>query len=244
MAVCDQYTALSITAGGEAVVYATSFDDGSYDDCKAHCMLARRMDTDNCDCKIPEFCGLDYVGEYNGSYYYMSDYEIESNTAKRRAEAYGGSLVIFDTYAEEEWLLNQIRPTYKDRFWLGMKRFGDGFLWDDHSHLSYENWAPGQPSGTAGVSWSNIYPIDSGNSIPVADGAQVNNIDDMVSDLSLYPGPTSNTVDIHWKWFAPRTGSYTELDGINMKLLHYDGYKWTTIYSERYSGSNTSNTIE
>lgn len=240
--VCDQYTAVSITAGGEAVVNATSFDDGSYDDCKAHCMLVRRMTPDNCNCKVPKFCGLDYLGEYNGSYYYMSDYTIASNIAKRRAEAYGGSLVIFDSYEEEQWLLGAIRPTYDDRFWLGMKRFGAGFLWDDHSALSYTNWSPGNPSGSGGISWTKVAPY-MGNSILVTDGAQVNNLDDMVSNLRVEPGPASNIVDIHWNWFAPSSGSYTVDDGINMKLLHYDGYKWNTIYTERYSGENTTNTI-
>jgi len=241
--VCDQFTAVSLTAGGEAVVNAHSFDDGSYDDCKTHCMLVRRMTPESCDCKVPEFCGFDYIGENNGSYYYKSDYAISSTIAKKRAEAYGGSVVIFDTYAEEQWLLNKIRPTFQDRFWIGMKRFGNGFLWDDHSHLSYENWSPGNPSGTGSTSWTSIAP-NNGNTILVNDGATVDNTHDMVSNLRLTQGPTSSTVDIHWDWYAPSTGAFTELDGINMKLLHYDGTNWTTIYTERYTGSNTTNTIE
>ncbi len=240
--VCDQYTAVSLTTGGEAVVNAYSFDDGSYDDCKTHCMLVQRMTPDDCDCKIPEFCGMDYIGSRDGSYYYMSSYEISAGIAKNRANAYGGSVVIFDDYAEEQWLLNQVRPTYGDRFWIGMKRFGNGFLWDDHTPLSYTNWSPGNPSGTGGLSWTTVAP-NYGNTILVADGAQVNNFDDMVSNLRLESGPTSSTVDIHWNWYAPSTGSYTEDDGINMKLLHYDGSQWRTIYTERYSGTNTTNTI-
>ena len=56
VAICDQYTAVSLTTGGVAVVNATTFDDGSYDDCKDHCMLVRRMTPDECECKVPEFC--------------------------------------------------------------------------------------------------------------------------------------------------------------------------------------------
>lgn len=240
--VCDQFTAVSLTSGGQAVVNATSFDDGSYDDCKTHCMLVQRMTPDNCECKVPKFCDLDFVGEYEGSYYYLSSYEISADIAKNRANAYGGTLVIYDDEDEEDWLLNRIRPTFKDRFWIGMKRFGNGFLWDDHSDLDYENWAPGNPSGSGSLSWTPIAP-NNGNTILFADGATVDNSHDMVSNLRLLAGPTSSTVDIHWDWFAPSTGSYTEEFGINMKLLHYNGSGWTTIYTERYTGESTTNTI-
>jgi len=146
VAVCDQNTVVSLTTGGEAVVHATSFDDGSYDDCKEHCMLVRRMDAGNCDCKIPEFCDLKYVGTNNGSYYYLSNYDITSDIAKGRAAAYGGSLVVFDSEDEEEFVVDAVRNTYDGRFWIGAKRFGNDFLWDDHSPLSYTNWGMGQPS--------------------------------------------------------------------------------------------------
>ncbi len=241
--VCDQYTAVSLTTGGEAIVNASSFDDGSYDDCKAHCMLVRRMTPADCDCKLPQFCGLDYIGSHDGSYYYLSNYKTTASIAKNRAKAYGGSVVIFENEIEEEWLLSSVRPTFKDEFWIGMKRFGNNFLWDDHSGLSYDNWAPGNPSGAGGLNYTFLAP-NLGNSILFSDGATVSNADDMVSNLRLVNGPTSNTIDIHWDWFAPSTEEYTEENGVNMKLLHYDGNNWITIYSERYTGSETTNTIE
>lgn len=240
--VCDQFTAVSLTAGGEAVVNAYSFDDGSYDDCKAHCMLVQRMTPDGCDCRVPEFCDLDYVGELNGSYYYLSDYEVTADIAKRRAEAYGGSLVIFENSIEQDWLLNRLRPNYSGDFWIGMKRFGNGFLWDDHSHLTYTDWAPGNPSGSAGVTYEFIAP-NLGNTILFNDGAQVDNTNDMVSNLRLKNGPTLATIDIYWDWFAPSVGDFTVKNGINMKLLHYNGSHWEIIYTERYTGSETTNTI-
>jgi len=152
VAVCDQYTAVSLTTGGEAVVNATSFDDGSYDDCKLHCMLVKRMpvNDDNyqaCDCRIPSFCGLDYIGEYNGSYYYLSDYNVNADIAKQRAFAYEGSLAVFETEAEEDWLIDELRESYGGSFWIGMKRLGSTYLWDDHQALSYSNWVDYGPSG-------------------------------------------------------------------------------------------------
>lgn len=150
VAICDQYTVASLTTGGEAKVNATSFDDGSYDDCKTHCMLVRRMDTGSCNCHIPTFCNMDYIGEYNGSYYYLSNYEISASIAKSRAAAYGGSLAIFETYYEESWLVNEIRKNNTYPFWIGLKTFGGGYLWDDHTPVTYYNWGAYEPSGKYG----------------------------------------------------------------------------------------------
>ena len=145
--VCDQNTVVSLTTGGEAVVPASSFDDGSYDDCGEHCMVVRRMTPGNCPCRIPEFCDLKFIGDRNGSYYYLSDDPFTANIAKNRAAAYGASLVIFETQEEEEYVINQVRRTFDNRFWTGVKRFGNTFATDvDHLPLSYTNWGPGQPS--------------------------------------------------------------------------------------------------
>ncbi len=45
--VCEQHTVVSIKQDGRAVVYAESFDDGSYDNCEIDRFEVRRM-TDNC----------------------------------------------------------------------------------------------------------------------------------------------------------------------------------------------------
>ena len=193
--------------------------------------------------KYRSFVILDFIGEHNGSYYYISDYSVTSTIAKNRAKAYGGSLAIFEQPEEETWLLSQLRTSYGDRFWMGMKRFGNGFLWDDHQALSYENWLPGRPISSQTVADFTVYPTV-GNTILVPDGALVSNVHDMVSNLTVSAGPSSSHVDISWTWTAASSGSYTVDDGINMKLLHYDGYTWNTIYTERYSGINTTNTIE
>jgi len=163
VAVCDQFTVVSLTSNGEAVVNATSFDDGSYDDCKDHCQLVRRMTPGSCSCKLPEFCDLRYIGANNGSHYYLSNYEISSTIAKNRAAAYGGTLCIFDDADEEAWVTTAVRQTYSDRFWIGIKRFGAGFLYDDHSALGYTNWGMGQPSNDPGEDCVMITPADTWN---------------------------------------------------------------------------------
>ncbi|MDO8366577.1 MAG: PKD-like domain-containing protein, partial [Saprospiraceae bacterium] len=48
VAICDQFTVVSLAAGGQSLVYATTFDDGSYDNC---CLLGfevARMSADDC----------------------------------------------------------------------------------------------------------------------------------------------------------------------------------------------------
>lgn len=146
IAICDQNTTVSLTSGGTAVVNATSFDDGSYDDCKLHCSLVRRMDATSCPCSVPEFCDLTYLGNRDGNNYYLSDYQISGDIAKNRASSYGGNLVTFENADEETWLIGEVRKRWSDRFWIGIKRNGNSFVNPDHSSLSYTNWAADQPS--------------------------------------------------------------------------------------------------
>jgi hypothetical protein len=49
VAVCQQFTTVSVTYGGEAIVFAHSFDSGSYDDCAIDRIMVRRMD-DQIEC--------------------------------------------------------------------------------------------------------------------------------------------------------------------------------------------------
>ncbi len=163
IAICDQNTTVSLTSGGTAFVGASSFDDGSYDDCKDHCSLVRKMNPGTCECRRPDICDLDFLGERNGSYYYLSSYDISASIAKKRATAYGGHLVKFEDSEEEEWLTGEVRRTYSDRFWIGLKREGSGFRWDDHSSLSYTNWASGQPSNNAGEDCVMVTPGNTWN---------------------------------------------------------------------------------
>ena len=149
--ICDQNTTVSVTSGGKAVIAAESFDDGSYDDCKLHCKLVRRMPDPNqdfCECRIPEICDLTYVGNFvdefgNNSNYYLSDYDISSSIAKSRATAYGGNLAILKSAMELQWVVKNVRPKFYGDLWIGMKREGSGFLWDDHSSVSYNEWTGG-----------------------------------------------------------------------------------------------------
>ena len=70
VAICDRETVVSLSIDPITHVYATTFDDGSYDDCHIDSMLVRRMDESPCDADIlpevfkpfVEFC-CDDVGK-------------------------------------------------------------------------------------------------------------------------------------------------------------------------------------
>ncbi len=145
--ICDQNLTVSLTNGGTAAVQAASFDDGSYDDCKLNCKLVRRMDvSSSCPCRTPEFCDMNFIGTRQGSYYYLSDDKLSATIAAKRAEAYGGSLVLFETPEEEQWVTAQVRQTFSDRYWTGVVRDGSSFRFPDHTLIPFANWMPGQPS--------------------------------------------------------------------------------------------------
>jgi len=48
VAACDQFTTVALTTGGEALVNATTFDDGSYDACCLESLRAARMSSNGC----------------------------------------------------------------------------------------------------------------------------------------------------------------------------------------------------
>jgi hypothetical protein len=48
VAACDDFTNVSLGVNGEAFVFATTFDDGSYDNCGTVSFKARRMDSNGC----------------------------------------------------------------------------------------------------------------------------------------------------------------------------------------------------
>jgi len=48
-AVCDEWTQVGLTSNGMALVNASTFDDGSYDNCSPVTFKVRRMDANDCD---------------------------------------------------------------------------------------------------------------------------------------------------------------------------------------------------
>ncbi|MBK8700839.1 MAG: T9SS type A sorting domain-containing protein [Saprospiraceae bacterium] len=137
VAVCDQNTVVGLTSDGKAYVHASSFDDGSYDECQLAKMLVRRMDTPCGPCDAPEFPGFHYLGTRDGHYYYASSHPLVGRHAFKTAKAMGGYAVSLETQAEAQWLAGQLGEHHKDEcYTIGLN------IDLNHNETSWESGAP------------------------------------------------------------------------------------------------------
>ncbi len=159
VAICDQNTVIGLTLDGKAWVPATSFDDGSYDECELAKMLVRRMDTQAClPCKTPEFPGFTYLGEYvntgksTPNHYYISKHRSTPEVAIKTAAAMGGYVVAINTAAEGTWLYDKVQQWgLNEDYLIGLrdiKKIGL-FAWLSGETSTYRNWAVGSPQDVA-----------------------------------------------------------------------------------------------
>ncbi len=155
VAICDQNTNIGLTLDGKALVPATSFDDGSYDECQVGKLLVRRMDQNGCTpCKTPEFPGFTFLGEFVNAgktkphYYYISKHKVSPHVAVKTASAMGGYVVALNNAAEHNWLYGKVQDWKLDENYLiGLrdgKRIGK-FEWVSGEGSTYRNWASGDP---------------------------------------------------------------------------------------------------
>ena len=153
VAICDQFTTIGLTSDGKAWVPASSFDDGSYDECELAKMLVRRMDASACTpCKTPEFPGFTYLGDFgpDGSkhYYYISKHQTTPNVAIKTAVAMGGYVTAINTATEGSWLYEKVQEWHLGGDYLiglrDVKQKGV-FSWLSGETSTYRNWASGSP---------------------------------------------------------------------------------------------------
>ena len=153
VAICDQNTTVALTLDGKAWVPATSFDDGSYDDCDLAKMLVRRMDATSCQpCKTPEFPGFTYLGDYGATdskhYYYISKHRATPDVAIKTAAAMGGYVVAINTAAEDAWVYDKVRAwNLGEDYLIGLRDIKKKglFAWLSGENSTYRNWASGNP---------------------------------------------------------------------------------------------------
>jgi|GEM_PF-6300265 len=98
VAICDNNLVISISNSGSAEVHGSSFDDGSYDDCKLKSILVRKMNPDGCDCEEhpPVFDHFTSLGQFRGHYYYLSSDSVIYDKAINLSIAHGGYLSFID----------------------------------------------------------------------------------------------------------------------------------------------------
>jgi hypothetical protein len=158
VAVCKQNTVVGLTDGGKAWVPASSFDNGSYDECDLAKVLVRRMDPTPCQpCKAPIIPGFTYIGEYLNAgktaphHYYVSKHRAAPRVAAKTAAAVGGYLVHLNNAAENKWVDDKYREwNLPEDYIVGLRdAIGKGeFSWFSGNLGSYRNWAPGYPVDT------------------------------------------------------------------------------------------------
>jgi hypothetical protein len=92
------------------------------------------------------FNGFTYLGDYNGSRYYVSNGIAPWNQANSGAQSIGGNLVTLNNSAENNWLNTQLSGSAQH--WIGLNdaTTEGSFVWASGISSSYTNWASGQPN--------------------------------------------------------------------------------------------------
>ncbi len=149
--ICDEFTVASLTTNGEAKIFATTFDDGSHDDCKLKKMLVRRMlpeneDEFNCDCHQPYYEDMDFLGELDGRLYYASQGNTTWLSALKMAKSMGGYLLQVDNAAEHAFVANAVNGAYPYYFDYSDQNCDNNYELHNGFNTSYANWATGYPN--------------------------------------------------------------------------------------------------
>tara|TARA_X000000368_G_scaffold415818_1_gene408349 strand:- start:44 stop:15682 length:15639 start_codon:yes stop_codon:yes gene_type:complete len=104
--------------------------------------------------------GYQYIGEYGGHKYYYKDENVTNSVAKADALAKGGYLVVFETSAEENWLLGELASNkanqQTEHFWIGLNYKLNGAAWKWINGATY-NVASGY------TNWDTSWPQDQQN---------------------------------------------------------------------------------
>ena len=152
---------MALANEGVAHIPAFVLDDGSYDECSAVTMVARRMNNTRCTpCETPEFTDFHFMGEYGTGadkhYYYLSKHTATPEIAFKNAKALGGNVVTIETAGEDTWLWNRflalVKPVAPD--WIdiiiGLSDLDrDGkYTWQSGSTSPSRKWAGGSPANT------------------------------------------------------------------------------------------------
>ncbi len=155
VAICDQNTTIGLTLDGKAWVPASSFDDGSYDDCDLAKMLVRRMTFGECvDCKTPDFPGFTHLGEFVNEgktrphYYYISKHRATPQVAIKTAAAMGGYVVAINNAAEDAWVYGKVGEwNLNEDYLIGLRDIKQKglFTWLSEESSTYRNWNTGNP---------------------------------------------------------------------------------------------------
>ncbi len=152
-AICDQNTIVALRGDGTAEAFASTFDDGSSDDCNLYTLLVQRIDQpEDCPCDLPSFHDMDYLGELDGHFYYLSKNKTTSFQSYAFAQAKGGHPAIIETDNENAWIRSQVDGLLAgEEYFIGINDADQEgtFVWNNGYPVNYTNWNGGAPVNTA-----------------------------------------------------------------------------------------------
>ena len=157
VAICDFNSVVSLRNDGTALVRPSTFDDGSFDNCEMIMSVIKRPET-NCPCEQSELDGFDFIGEQNGSYFYISETGFNAETAYNLAEALEGRVAILNNSSVSTFLTSELNINL-DSIYIGLTVSQGVLTWSDHSLLTGSgNWASGQlnPDGSLSQDGTNV----------------------------------------------------------------------------------------
>ena len=157
--VCDLFNNVALNADGYAFAGPSTFDDNSYDNCGVYQTVIKRMDEGApCgDCQVPQFEFLNYLGEFGGSYYYLSRESTTGPKAFAYSTAIESHVATIESSAEGDWLHNQVTLFGADSYYLGYVGVGisnaaspsnQDFDTQEGGVMNFDNWANGEPNWT------------------------------------------------------------------------------------------------
>jgi VCBS repeat-containing protein len=106
-----------------------------------------------------------FIGDFNGSKYYMSNNYYSWEQAKTEAESLGGSLAVINSLEENEFIRSNSGNNSK---WIGYSdRDQEGsFEWANGSSSDFTNWASGEPNNAGDEDYAEFMSNGKWNDLP------------------------------------------------------------------------------
>ena len=107
--------------------------------------------SDNCS-GAPAIAAASFAGEFNGSYYYLTNQDFNWQNAAAFATAAGGHLVSIGDAPENAFVFSLVAGT-GSRWYIGLNDFASegNYVWESGEPLVYTNWGAGQPDNFQGI---------------------------------------------------------------------------------------------
>ena len=88
-------------------------------------------------------------------------YWFDWNSAESLCKVWGSHLASIHTESEQRFIVSlfKVMLPYGANFWIGLKKYENGFIWSDRSPLNYTNWYQGEEASKIINQFSNCVEI-------------------------------------------------------------------------------------